>query len=154
MDDAMAIIDDVPEGRALVGVTWDPKPAGWYREIWVHLPAIYQARRRGLIAYTFARNESPPIRYQAGKEPLRPPGGFEWNGSLYDIKQPYAKAFDMVLVHGWIDPKTGRAVEDPAPYVFKDLTPYVPLVSRRGRFFLYDASVLKRMPADTDVDGQ
>lgn len=151
MDDAMAIIDDVPEGHALVGVTWDPKPAGWYREIWVHLPAIYQARRRGLIAYTFARNESPPIRYQEGKEPLRPPGGFEWNGSLYDIHQPYAKKFDMVLVHGWIDPKTGRPVEDPAPYVFKDLTSYVPLISRRGRFFLYDASVLQRMPEQRAV---
>ncbi len=145
VDDAMAIIDDIPEGRAVIGVTWDPKPAGWYREIWVHLPAIYQARRRGLIAYTFARNESPPIRYQAGKEPLRPPGGFEWNGSLYDVHQPYARKFDTVLVRGWIDPTSGRAIEDPAPYVFKDLASYMPLMSRRGRFFLYDASVLGRM---------
>lgn len=153
VDDAMAIIDDIPEGRAVIGVTWDPKPAGWYREIWVHLPAIYQARRRGLIAYTFARNESPPIRYQAGKEPLRPPGGFEWNGSLYDVHQPYARKFDTVLVRGWTDPSTGRPVKDPAPYVFKDLASYMPLMSRRGRFFLYDASVLGRMAEGGAVSG-
>jgi len=142
VDDAMAIINDAPANRSLVGVTWSPAPPTYFREIWVHLPAIYQARKGGMIAYSFMRNESVPIHYKPGKEPPHPPGGFEWNGKMYDIKADYARAYDLVLVRSWLDDK-GQVV-DPTPYVFKDLSPHVRRLSRRGRFFLYDASGMER----------
>ncbi len=139
MADAMAIIDDAPPGRRLATVMFDPTPPTLSREIWVHLPALYQVRRDGIIAYSFMRNESVPVHYLPGKEPARPPGGFEWDGRLYDITQPYARDYDLILVRSWIDQDTGQTA-DPASYVFKDYAPYAKLLSRRGRFFLYDAS--------------
>lgn len=138
VDDAMAMVDDVPEGRNLLMVTYDAAPKGYYREIWVHLPAIYQARKRGIIAYSFARNESPPIRYRADREPPRPPGGFEWDGRVYDPHASYAGYFDLVMVRTWLS-RSGQQV-DPAAHVFKDMASYAKLISRRGRFFLYDVS--------------
>jgi hypothetical protein len=142
VDDAMAIIDEAPAGQSLIGVTWSPTPSTLFREIWVHLPAIYQARKGGVIAYSFTRNESVPVHYQPGKEPPRPPGGFEWNGNVYDVKAPYARAYNLVLVRSWLDSQ-GRVV-DPAPYVFKDMSPHVTPISHRGRFFLYDTSGVER----------
>lgn len=142
MDDAMAIIDDIPENHKLIGVTYDAAPKGLFREIWVHLPSVYQARKRGILAYSFARNESPPIRYRADTEPPRPPGGFEWDGRVYDPHAAYARYYDMVLVRSWLGPDGSQV--DPAAYVFKDLAPFVKQLSKRGRFYLYDASALSR----------
>ena len=140
VDDALAIIDEIPEGHKLIGVTYDPTPPGLFREIWVHLPAMYQVRKRGLTAYSFARNESPPIRYRADAEPPRPPGGFEWSGRLYDPHASYAGFFDIVLVRSWV--YSDGSTADPVTVVFKDYAPYAHLLAHRGRFFLYDASSL------------
>lgn len=149
MDDAMAIIDDAPRDRSLISVMFDPTPPTLAREIWVHLPALYQVRKDGLTAYSFMRNESVPVHYLPGKEPPHPPGGFEWDGRLYDVTQPFAKAYDLVLVRTWVD-KQGRAM-DPSGYVFKKYQPYAKLISRRGRFYLYDVrGVFDVLPADGD----
>jgi hypothetical protein len=152
VDDAMAIVDDMPSGRSLIGVTFDAAPPGFFRQIWVHLPAIYQARRGGLLAYSFTRNESVPVHFRPGKEPARPPGGFEWDGRVYDPHAAYARDYDLVLVHTWPD-SAGRPA-DPQSYVFKDLAPLTRLVSRRGSFFLYDASGLRfaRRPSPVDEE--
>jgi hypothetical protein len=143
LDDAMAVIDDAPPGRKLLGVTYEPTPSTFAREIWVHLPALYQVRRDGQLAYSFLRNESVPVHYRAGMEPPRPPGGFEWNGNAYDVYDPdYARAYDLVLVRSWVT-ETGQ-IADPAPHVFKGAERYTRLLSQRGRFFLYDLSEANR----------
>lgn len=143
LDDAMAIIDDAPAGHKLLGVTYDPTPSTFAREIWVHLPALYQVRKDGELAYSFLRNESVPVHYRAGKEPLRPPGGFEWNGNLVDVyDNDYARDYDLVLVRSWVTP--GGRIANPAPYVFKGVERYAKLLSQRGRFFLYDSSEVNR----------
>jgi hypothetical protein len=147
VDDALSIIDEIPAGKKLIGVTWEPTPATLNREIWVHLPAVYQQRKSGLTAYSFARNESPPIRYRLGAEPPRPPGGFEWDGGKYDPHAGYARYFDRVLVRSWMG--ADGAVVDPAAHVFKDQRPWVREVARRGRFFLYDASGLQEAAAES-----
>ena len=146
VDDALAIIDDAPEGRTLVGVKYDVTPSTFNREIWVHHPAIYQVRKKGILAYSFLRNESVPVHYLPGKEPPRPPGGFEWNGQLYDIYADYARAYDLVLVRSW-KASDGRVV-DPAPFLFKGLRGEVDLLSRRGQFFLYDMTSVNRRLGD------
>lgn len=138
MGDAMAVIDDAPAGKSLAGVMYDVKVPTLNRELWVHLPALYQVRRQGVLAYSFLRNESVPVHYLPGKEPPRPPGGFEWNGQLYDFEADYARRFDLLLVRSWVG-TTGEVI-DPAPWVFKGWQDQVRLLSRRGQFFLYDAS--------------
>lgn len=140
VEDAMAIIDDAPVGKSLVGVKYDVHAATFNREIWVHHPSLYQVRKKGVLAYSFLRNESVPVHYLPGKEPPRPPGGFEWNGQLFDVRADYARAYDLVLVRSWTAP-SGRTV-DPAPYVFKEYQGDVRLLSRRGSFFLYDMTAL------------
>jgi hypothetical protein len=148
VDDAMAIIDDAPSGQSLAGVMYDVNAPGWIREVWVHLPALYQVRKRGVLAYTFMRNESVPVHYRPGKEPPRPPGGFEWNGQLYDFEAPYARAYDLLLVRSWTN-KTGQVI-DPAPWVFKGWQDQVRLLSRKGQFYLYDAAEANRLMKSLD----
>jgi len=149
VDDAMAIIDDAPPGRRLVGVKYDVKTSTFNREIWVHHPALYQVRKKGVLAYSFLRNESVPVHYLPGKEPPRPPGGFEWNGQLYDVYADYARSFDLVLVRTWTSP-SGRVV-DPASFLFKGLREDVKLLSHRGRFYLYDMSEANRRLAEDEA---
>lgn len=139
--DGLGIIDDAPVGKSMVGVTYDVGVSTLNREIWVHLPAHYQIRKKGVLAYSFLRNESVPVHYQPGKEPPRPPGGFEWNGQLYDFQADYARAYDLILVRTW----AGPSVVDPGPYVFGGALGDVKLLSRRGRFFLYDATEANRL---------
>jgi len=151
MDDAMAIIDDAPPNRSLATIMFDPTPPTLAREIWVHLPALYQVRKDGIIAYSFLRNESVPVHYLPGKEPARPPGGFEWDGRLYDITASYARDYDLILVRSWIDPDTGTTA-DPKSYVFRQYASFATLLSRRGRFFLYDASQVNQVASSWQAE--
>ena len=151
VDDLIAITNDAPAGRKLMPLTWDPTPPGYLREIWVHGFAMYQVRKPGFLAYSFTRNESPPLHFKPGMEPPHPPGGFEWNASVYNPLQDYARYYDLVLVRTWVDKTTGQAV-DPTSYTFKSMVPYVKLLSRRGRFYLYDTSALTRAKPWVPVD--
>lgn len=132
--DASAIIDDIPPKHRLVAVTHSPKAERITREVWVHLPAIYQARKQGEIAYTFTKFESMPVHYKRGKAPPSGPGGHEWFADYYDVKAPWARAYDITLVHA------PEHVEDPRMLVFKDEAWKVKVISRRGRFWLFDTS--------------
>jgi hypothetical protein len=143
VDDAMAIIDDEPPRKSLLGVTFQATSPSFIREIWVHLPALYQVRRQGVLAYSFLRNESVPVHYRPGLEPPRPPGGFEWNGQLYDVHENYARAYDLVLVLSWETASGG--IVDPSAAVFKGVAPLAKLIARRGRFFLYDLTDVNRV---------
>lgn len=145
VDDALAIIDDAPAGRRLLGVTYDVAAPSMLKGIWVHLPALYQVRRRGEVAYTFMRNESVPVHYRPGREPPRPPGGFEWYAELYKPDGAYAGAYDLVLVRS---ARRGGEPVDPAPKVFGAWASQVRLLSQRGRFYLYDTSALGRGAGD------
>jgi hypothetical protein len=134
--DASAIIDAIPAGRKLITVTHDATTERISREVYVHLPALYQARRVGEIAYTFTKFESMPVHYKPGKAPPTVQPGFEWDGMKYDVDAPWARAYDITLV------RTGQGEVDPAPVVFRDERFKVRLLARRGRFFLYDTTLL------------
>ena len=97
--DADAILDEIPEGKRVIAVTWsNTGHPVILREMWVHLLAYYQARRSGLIGYSFAKFESMPVHYALGKVPPVIPGGMEWDGAKYDPFAPYARFWDTVLV--------------------------------------------------------
>ena len=121
-----------------MGLTYDLKASTLNREIWTHVPALYQVRKQGTIAYSFLRNESVPVHYRPGKEPLRPPGGLEWNARLFDFRDDFARDYDLVLVRQKAGPN--GEVTNPAQLVFGAWAEEVHLLSQRGAFFLYDAS--------------
>jgi hypothetical protein len=134
--DASAIVDDVPAGHKLLAVTFDPSPERLTREVFVHLAAFYQVRRRGEIAYTFTKFESMPVHYRRGLAPPSVPPGFEWDGNKYDARASWARAYDRTLVHA------PAGVDDPRALVFRGEASLVRPVARRGRFWLFDTSAL------------
>lgn len=142
--DASAILDDIPEGKRVIAVTWSNtgQPVV-LREMWVHLLAYYQARRPGQIAYSFAKFESMPVHYAVGKAPPAIPGGMEWDGNKYSPFEPYARYWDTVLVRS----PDGEPEADPRFRTFRAAAPTVRLMAHRGRFWLYDASSLRTLDA-------
>jgi hypothetical protein len=141
--DADAIIDEIPEGKRAIMVTWSNHGENVIlREMWVHLLAYYQARRSGLIAYSFAKFESMPVHYRLEKVPPVVPGGMEWDARKYDVSAPFARYWDTVLVRTPDEDPDG----DPRARTFRDAAPLVRLTARHGRFWLYDASALSQRP--------
>lgn len=141
--DASDIIDQIPPSHRVVGITYEPATDRIAREVFVHLPALYQARHPGEIAYTFTKFESMPVHYRAGKAPPAGPPGFEWDASKVDVRAAWAHAYDLALVRA---PATH---EDPTALVFKEEAYRVRPLSRRGRFWLYDISALARPAVPT-----
>jgi hypothetical protein len=138
--DADAIIDDIPEGKRVVAVTWSNTGTPVIlREMWVHMLAYYQARRSGLIGYSFAKFESMPVHYAIGKVPPIIPGGMEWDGGKYDPFSAAGRYWDTVLVRT----PDSAPQDDPRWRTFRSVAPEVRLLARRGRFWLYDASALR-----------
>jgi hypothetical protein len=132
--DASAILDDIPPNRRVLAVTWsnhgDPIIL---REMWVHLLAYYQARKPGLIGYSFAKFESMPVHYRMDVAPPKVPGGLEWDARKYDPNTAYGRFFDLVLVRTPDDAPR----EEPADRTFGDFAEDATLISHRGRFWLY-----------------
>ncbi len=137
--DAVAIIDAVPEGHKLIAVTYEPTTERISREVYVHLAAMYPAKKRGEIAYTFTKFESMPVHYKPGKAPPTVTGGFEWDAYKYDVHSAWARAYDLTLIRS---PRQDD--EEPARMVFREEAFRVKLLARRGRFWLYDTSDLAR----------
>jgi hypothetical protein len=148
--DADAILDEIPEGKRVIAVTWSNtgQPVV-LREMWVHLLAYYQARRPGQIAYSFAKFESMPVHYAVGKVPPPIPGGMEWDGDKYDPGAPYARYWDTVLVRTPDDEPDA----DPRVRTFRSAASGVRVLARHGRFWLYDASMLRALPVRGGVAG-
>ena len=149
--DANAILDEIPEGKRVIAVTWsNTGHPVILREMWVHLLAYYQARRSGLIGYSFAKFESMPVHYALGKVPPVIPGGMEWDGAKYDPFAPYARFWETVLVR---TPDSAPGV-DPRGRTFRSAAAGVRLLAHHGRFWLYDASALRSLvpqePADKE----
>jgi hypothetical protein len=142
--DADAIIDEIPEGKRVIAVTWSNtgQPVV-LREMWVHLLAYYQARRSGQIGYSFAKFESMPVHYAIGKAPPGIPGGMEWDGNKYRPTEAYARYWDTVLVRTPDDDPDA----DPRVRTFRAAAAGVRVLARHGRFWLYDASVLRATPS-------
>jgi hypothetical protein len=138
--DASAILDAIPPERKVIAVTYEPAADRISREVYVHLLAVYQARRPGQIAYTFTKFESMPVHYRRGKALPPGPGGFEWDASKVDFHAPWTHAYDTVLV------RAPASYEDPTRLVFKEQSYRVRLLAHQGRFWLYDTRALAEPP--------
>lgn len=145
--DALAILDEVPEGRKLIGVIPHEHNVTERigREVYVHLPAVYQAKKRGEIAYTFTKFESMPVHYKPGLAPPKVHPAFEWHGEYYDTRHPWCRAYDVTLVRSTDD-------GDPAVRTFRGEAYKVRALARRGRWYLYDTSALGRTPPTSALE--
>ncbi|MCC6216148.1 MAG: hypothetical protein IT376_14890 [Polyangiaceae bacterium] len=134
-EDASAILDDIPEGSRVFAVMHGQTftPAVW-RHAFVHHAAYYVARRPGELAYSFTLFAALPVRYRAAKAPPRLEPGLEWRPWDYDVVSEAARLRPIVLVR---TPDLAPD-EDPAARTFGAWAPAVRLLSRRGRFWLYD----------------
>jgi len=116
-------------------------------------PALGWGRPRAASASTGPASPPPPTwghphtryasipvrRRDAGKPPLFP-SSLEWTANRYDPHAPYGAAFPIVLV------RTPDAApnEDPRERAFGFEASEVRVLSRRGRFWLLDASEVYR----------
>jgi hypothetical protein len=85
-----------------------------------------------------------------GKAPPAVPRGLEWDANKYDHNAAYARYWDTVLVRTPDDDPDA----DPRPITFGQAAAHVKLLSRRGRFWLFDAEALKAVVPALPADGR
>ncbi len=139
--DASAIIDDLPPTGRVVAVMHGQgaTPVLW-RQIWVHVLAYHLVRHPGEIAFDFTRYASLPVRRRDAELGPLFPSGLEWNPGLYDPTEEYAKKYNLVLVR---TPDEAPSA-DPRRLTFGPYADDVRLLSRRGRFWLFDSAPIHR----------
>jgi hypothetical protein len=148
-DDASRLLDALPAGRRASAVVFDDFTDAFARGGMLHLAAWYAARKHGDWAYSFARYPYMPVRYRAGRAPDWPEHGWEFDATAYDVRSPYARSYDLVLVKTceYLDPlddePTVRAK------VFKKDAARPILLAHYGLYWAFDAADLR----DRDDDG-
>jgi hypothetical protein len=139
--DASRVIDDLPAGRAVTAVIWEPGTESFRNGTLTHLAAYYGARKHGQWAFAFARYLSVPVRFKEGAQPAWPARGWEFDAEDYDPRCKYARAFPLVLVKA--PSELGSAGEDELrKLVFKDDADMVKTLSHHGRFWAFDTTGL------------
>jgi hypothetical protein len=142
-NDASATIDDLPPGRAVTAVIWEPWTAAFRNGTLTHLAAYYAARKHGRWAFAFARYLSVPVRFNPGGQPAWPAVGWEFDGESYDPRCKYARAFPLVIVKA-----PEQLPEDTSgeplirTLVFKQDAKAVTLLSHHGRYWAFDTTGL------------
>ena len=142
-NDASAVIDDLPPGRAATAVIWEPETFAYRPGTLTHLAAYYGARKHGRWAFSFARYLSVPVRFRPGTQPAWPARGWEFRASDYDPRCKYARAFDLVIVKASPDlPTTDRGEERVRHSVFGQDENAVKLLSHHGHYWAFDTAGL------------
>jgi hypothetical protein len=145
-NDASRVIDELPEGRGATAVLWDTGTFAYRNGALVHLQAYYAARKHGRWAFAFARYLSVPVRFRAYSQPAWPLRGWEFDGSDYNPRCKYARAFDLAIVRAPLDMST----DDSSEYAVRRLVfgkdaDKVTRLSHHGEFWAFDT---KGLPDD------
>ncbi|HEX3772315.1 MAG TPA: hypothetical protein VHV30_15670 [Polyangiaceae bacterium] len=152
-DDASRLIDALPPGRRASAVVYDDFTDAFVRGGVLHLAAWYAARKHGDWAYSFARYPYMPVRYREDRAPDWPEHGWEFDPTAYDVRSPYARTYDLVLVKTleYLDPiddePTVRA------RVFKADAASPRLLAHFGLYWAFDTAGLARTPARSEGSG-
>jgi hypothetical protein len=142
-NDASAVIDDLPAGRAATAVIWDPWTVAFRNGTLTHLAAYYGARKHGQWAFAFARYLSVPVRFKPNAQPAWPKRGWEFDAEAYDPRCKYARAFPLVVVKAPSSLPRGASGEPILRrLVFKEDAARVKLLSHHGRFWAFDTEGL------------
>ena len=142
-NDASATIDDLPPGRAVTAVIWEPWTYAFRNGTLTHLAAYYAARKHGRWAFAFARYLSVPVRFNPGGQPAWPAVGWEFDGESYDPRCKYARAFPLVIVKApeeLPEDTTGEPLV--RKLVFKTDAAAVTLLSHHGHYWAFDTTGL------------
>jgi hypothetical protein len=141
--DASRVIDDLPPGRSVTAVVFDPGTRAFRNERLTHLAAYYAARKHGEWAFAFARYLSVPVRFRPGAQPAWPAQGWEFDGEKYDPRCKYARAFPLVIVRAPGDVPVDASGEAAVRrLVFRQDEGRVKLLSHHGRFWAFDSTGL------------
>ncbi|MGH7271545.1 MAG: hypothetical protein ACREJ3_14035, partial [Polyangiaceae bacterium] len=144
--DASKTIDDLPAGRAVTAVIWEPGTDAFRNGTLVHLAAYYAARKHGQWAFAFARYLSVPVRFKPHSQPAWPAKGWEFDGEEYDPRCEYARAFPVVIIKApEILPRDASGEPILRKLVFKRDASSVKLLSHHGQYWAFDT---KGLPQD------
>ena len=142
-NDASRLIDDLPSGRSVTAVIWEPTTRAFRNGTLTHLAAYYAARKSGQWAFSFARYLSVPVRFKENVQPAWPARGWEFDAEEYDPRCKYARAFPLVIVRAppelAEDASGERSVRK---LVFHGDADSVTLLSHHGRFWAFDTTGL------------
>jgi len=142
-NDASRLIDDLPSGRSVTAVIWEPTTRAFRNGTLTHLAAYYAARKSGQWAFSFARYLSVPVRFKENVQPAWPARGWEFDAEEYDPRCKYARAFPLVIVRAppelAEDASGERSVRK---LVFHGDADSVALLSHHGRFWAFDTTGL------------
>jgi hypothetical protein len=141
--DASALIDDLPPGRSVTAVIWEPRELAFRNGQLTHLAAYYGARKHGQWAFAFARYLSVPVRFKEHSQPAWPEAGWEFSPEDYDPRCKYARAFPLVIVKAPSEVPTDAAAEPLVRrIVFKQDAAEVRLLSHHGHYWAFDTTGL------------
>jgi len=142
-NDASRLIDDLPAGKSVTAVIWEPSTKSFRNGTLTHLAAYYAARKRGNWAFSFARYLSVPVRFKAHMQPAWPARGWEFDGEAYDPRCKYARAFPLVIVKApAVLPRDGAGEAQVRALVFRQDASAVKLLSHHGRYWAFDTTGL------------
>lgn len=119
-----SLVTSIPVGRRVAQFNVMPFSDHVPGPVFWHFGALYQVRRGGVAAWSFARHYPTAIRFRAGKEPVvrsesTPVDGIDWPGVLQ---------YDYLLVRGG----------DARRFAFRDAPVPIVLRARSGRWWLYE----------------
>jgi hypothetical protein len=144
--DASTVIDELPPGRAVTAVIWDPWTIAFRNGTLTHLAAYYAARKHAEWSFAFARYLSVPVRFKPSSQPAWPARGWEFDAEAYDPRCQYARAFPLVIIKAPEGvPRDASGEARVRQLVFKRDADAVKLLSHHGRFWAFDSAGL---PAD------
>jgi len=137
------VIASMPKARRVTGLLWYPKLDVTMEWSMLHSPAYYVARNGGEVAFSFTRTMSLPVHYKRETLPPDPPANFEWNPKDYDVRDKYAKYFDLVLMK-----TTHDDGKDPRESVWHSHAQEVDVVLHKGKWWVFET---KRVKDDPDA---
>jgi len=141
--DVSALIDELPPGRAVSAVIWEPWTIAFRNSTLTHLSGYYAARKHGKWAFAFARYLSVPVRFREHSQPAWPANGWEFSAQDYDPRCKYARAFPLVIIKAPAAVRRDDAGEQPVrALVFKQDAAAVKLISHHGRYWAFDTEGL------------
>jgi hypothetical protein len=137
--DASRLIDDLPPGRAVTAVIWEPGTLAFRNGSLTHLAAYYAARKHGQWAFAFARYLSVPVRFKPHSQPAWPALGWEFSAEDYNARCKYARAFPLVIIKAPSElPRDASGEGLVRGLVFKRDAGAVTLLSHHGRYWAFD----------------
>lgn len=96
LDQALEII---PEGQHVAGLIFSPGSQQVSFSPFLHSVAYYQARKGGVVMFTFADFPASPVRFRAGPRPPRVPPRWEWSPHEVSARRDLGY-YGWILVRG------------------------------------------------------